>query len=458
MKNNNQTEEFILAGNLWKVVARLSWATVLGMTLYGLNMVLDAFFVGAFVGETALAGVSIASNLSNVSVALGSMVGVGAGSVLSIALGAKDTDKQEKLLGAVNLTGLIISAAYMVFGLLFSEHLLAFMGGKGESLRLGDDYFRVTVIGAVFWLGGIAGNMIIRSEGRMKTAAWMMAVGLAANALFNYIFIVAMGMGVKGAAWGTNVGMFAYTLIGWLYFGKGKASFKSKTLSLKSDGKIVGEILRLGTPALIMSIMTLVQGAVVFNALANYGADADAAFYGVVFRIFSLLLTPCMGLMRAAQPVFGVNYGAKQYGRVIQAYKIFVYAALILTTPFWIALVAAPETVLGVMLTESSLTAKNLAYFRLYMAIVPVMSLVYMPMTLFPSIGRAKPAVIIGIARQLVLYVPAMIFLPAMFGVGGIYYGSLAIDVIVLVFASIMVKKEFSSLKARGSGMEEDLE
>jgi putative MATE family efflux protein len=379
MRTEESRQQFILTGNLWKVAAQLSWATVIGMMLYGLNVVLDALFVGHFVGETALAGVSVASNLSNMSTALGSMIGVGAGSLLSIALGAKDEDKQRKLLGSVNFIGLAVTAIYMIFGLIFSGRMIAFMGGAGEILVLGNNYFRVTVIGSVFWVGGIAGNMIIRAEGRMKTAAWMMGVGLAANAICNYIFIVLLSMGAAGAAWGTNVAMLIYTLTGWIYFGRGKASFKAKALSLQIDGEIAGEILRLGVPALIMSVMTLVQGAVIFNVLSRYGTAADMAFYGVVFRLFSFLLTPCMGLMRAAQPVIGINYGAKQYERVIRAYKTFVYASLILTVPFWVVSVVAPGAVLGAMLMEQSLTGESFTYFRIYMAIVPIMALVYMP-------------------------------------------------------------------------------
>lgn len=81
-------KQFILSGNLWKVMADLSWSAIVAMVLYGLNSVLDAVFVGRFVGEAALAGVSVAYPLSQISVAFGSLIGVGAGSVLSIALGA----------------------------------------------------------------------------------------------------------------------------------------------------------------------------------------------------------------------------------------------------------------------------------------------------------------------------------------------------------------------------------
>jgi putative MATE family efflux protein len=443
----NKQKQLILKGNLWKIVPQLAWPAVLGMVLYGLNIVLDAIFVGRFVGETALAGVAIASNLSNISTALGSMIGVGAGSVLSLALGSGDKKTQERLLGNVNLLGFLITAIYMGLGFLFSKQLIALMGGTGEALYLGDDYFKVTVIGSLFWLGGIAGNMIVRSEGRMKTAAWMMAIGLAVNALCNCLFIIILGLGVKGAAWGTNVGMLTYTVIGWLYFGKGRASFKTKTLTLQADKETVKNILRLGSPALIMSVMTLIQGAVVFNAISRYGTTADVAFYGVVFRLFSFLLTPCMGLMRAAQPVFGINYGAGQYERVVRSYKVFIYASLLLTLPFWLVSILAPGAVLGIMLTEQTLAAEQFMYFRVYMAILPLMSLIYMPMTLFPSIGKPKPAAVIALARQFILYVPAMLLLPKLFGVGGIYYGSLAIDVVLLLFAAIMVKKEFTALK-----------
>jgi len=449
---SNQKEkqkQFVLTDNLWKIMFQLSWPAVIAMVLYGANTVLDAIFVGQFVGETAMAGVSLAYPLSQISVAFGSLIGVGAGSVLSIALGAQNKETQEKLLGCVNRLSLICTAIYMVIALIFSKQLITIMGGSGETLVLGDNYFRVTIYGALFWIYGLAGNMIVRAEGKMKTAAWMMGAGLVVNAIFNYIFIVLLDMGVEGAAWGTNIGMLVYTLLGWFYFGKGHASFKSKIFSLKGDKEITSSIIRLGMPSLMMSVMTLVQSVVVFNALARYGTTSDVAFYGVVYRIFQFLLTPIFGLMRALQPAIGINYGAKQYDRVIRSYKIFGVAAMLLTLPFWIVSMAAPGSVLGLMLTEQVITGAQLSYFRIYMAILPVMSFIFMAMTLFPAVNKGKPAMIIGIARQLVFYVPVMLILPRIIGVSGVYNGSLAIDTVILLWTLMMVKKEFNLLRAR---------
>ncbi|MGL5437253.1 MAG: MATE family efflux transporter [Lachnospiraceae bacterium] len=444
-----QQKRFILGDNLWKVMFQLSWPAVIAMVLYGFNTVLDGIFVGRFVGETALAGVSLAYPITQLSTAFGSLIGVGAGSVLSIALGAKDADTQQKILGNVNVLTIICTVIYMAITLVFAEPLIAMMGGTGESLAMGVGYFRVTIFGSIFWIYGLAGNMIIRAEGKMKTAAWMMGLGLAVNAVCNYIFIVLLDMGVEGAAWGTNVGMLAYSVLGWIYFGCGKATFECKVFSLRADKKNLIDILRLGMSSLMMSIMSLIQAVVVFNALARYGTTSDVAFYGIVYRIFQFLLTPIFGLMRALQPAIGINYGAKQYDRVIRAYKIFGVAAMLLTLPFWLTSLASPGTILGLMLPDQIFGVTEFGYLRTYMAILPVMSFIFMAMTLFPAVDKGLPAMIIGMARQFVFYVPVMLILPRFIGVSGIYIGSLAIDSVIVLWTLLMVKREFGCLRQR---------
>ena len=449
--NKEKQKQYILTGNLWRVMVSVSWPAIIAMVLYGLNSVLDAVFVGRFVGETALAGVSVAYPLSQISVAFGSLIGVGAGSVLSIALGKGDKRTQERLMGNVNLLSIIVTAVYMVLTLMLSKQLIAVMGGTGDALTYGNDYFRSTIFGALFWIYGLAGNMIVRAEGKMKSAAVMMGAGVVVNAFANYILMGVFDFGVRGAAWGTNIAMLVYTLVGWLYFGKGFATFKTKILSIRWDKDIGTSIIRLGMSSLIMSVMSLIQAVYVFNALAKYGTTADIAFYGVVYRIFTFLLTPIFGLMRALQPVIGINYGARQYDRVISAYKIFAVAAVLLTLPFWVLSMAAPDTVLGLMLKDQVFSSAQLVQYRVYMAILPVLSIIFMSMTLFPSVDKGKPAAIIGIARQFAFYVPVMLILPRYIGVAGIYYGSFVIDAIIVLWTAFMVKKEFGELRRKKS-------
>ncbi len=446
--SNQQTQKHeILNENLWKVAVKLSWPAVIAMVLYGLNTVFDAIFVGKFIGETALAGVSIVYPLSQVTLGIGSLIGVGAGSALSIAIGAGDKDTQRKLLGNVNYMSIASALLFTGIAWMLAPFLVKMMGGDVNTSPYGLEYFRVTVIGSFFWIIGLAYNMIVRAEGKMKSAASMMAGGLIINIVANYVFIAILGFGVKGAAWGTNIGMIIYTISGLLYFKGSRVTFEAKPFQLSVDKDIQKSILSMGMSSFIMAFMSLVQGLVVLNALSRYGSTMDIAFYGAAYRLFTFLLTPIFGFMRALQPVVGINYGAKQYQRVIESFKVFALLAMITIIPFWLILMISPTSVLGLILNVDALRATDIMNFRIFMVLLPVLPTVFMSMTFFPAINKGKVAAMMGIGRQLIFYVPVMLILPRLLGVQWVYYGATIIDIVVAIWMIIVMRKEFNLLR-----------
>ena len=446
MKNNNQND-FILQGNLWKVMFQLSWPAVVGMVLYGLNVVFDAIFVGRFIGESAFAGVSLAFPLTQIPLGIGQLIGGGAGAVLSIALGSNNKETQSKLLGNVNVLTIVLSLVFMVLGLLFSTSLIKMMGGTGKELELGNDYFRICLYGTFFWVAGLAGNLIIRAEGKMKTAAVMMGIGLVVNIVVTYILIVIFNWGVEGAAIGTNIGMAVYTLTFFIYILRNKATFDAKFFSFAQDKAIMKSIMANGTPLFIMSAMMVIQGIVVLNALANYGTSSDVTFYGTVFRVMSFMMMPIIGLMRSLQPVIGINFGAGNYERVVQSFKIWAGTAALLILPFWVFLMVSPQATLNMILPNREWLSGDISNFRYFIAVLPILPVVFMGMTFFPAINKAKPAAIIGLARQLIFFVPVMLLLPKFFGVQWVYIGSFGIDVIIALWIMFLISKEFKHLR-----------
>ncbi len=446
---NSDSKNIILSENIWKVMVKLSWPAVVAMVLYGLNTVFDAIFVGKFVGEQALAGVSLAYPLSQITLGVGSLIGTGAGSALSIAIGANDENTQRRLLPNVNYLSLVFYVFYLVLAFVFANTLVRVMGGFGEPLELGTSYFQITVIGSFFWIHGLSENMIVRAEGRMKSAAFIMALGLIVNIIANYVLIVIFNMGVEGAAWGTNLGMFVYTISGLYYFAKGKASFKAEPFKIKRDKEIIKSIFSMGMPAFIMSIMGLIQAVVVFNALSNYGTTTDLAFYGAAFRIFTFTLTPIFGLMRALQPVVGINYGAGEYQRVIKSVKIFAISSTLLMLPIWLPMMISPQLVLNTMLPDRVFDPQSLFNFRVYIGLLPVLPVIFMALTFFPAIDKGKPAAMVGIVRQIVFYIPVMIILPRLFGVQWVYLGSTGIDILITIWIAMLLLKEFRILRQK---------
>ncbi|MDO5713600.1 MAG: polysaccharide biosynthesis C-terminal domain-containing protein, partial [Tissierellia bacterium] len=155
----------------------------------------------------------------------------------------------------VIITGILLA----LIGILTMTPFLKLMGASGESLAFGENYLRIALLGSIFWIGGIGYNMIIRAEGKMGTAAWMMGLGLLINVIANYIFMAILDLGVEGAAWGTNIGMFVYILLFFLYCFKGKASFQANPKKIYRDKEIKKEILSLGFPSFLMTIMTVIK-------------------------------------------------------------------------------------------------------------------------------------------------------------------------------------------------------
>ena len=443
----NKEKEMILNGSLWKVCYKLSLPAIIAMVLYGLNVIFDGVFVGRLVGETAFAGISIVYPLTQLSLGLGSLVGVGAGSYLSILLGEDDKETQGKIVGNANLISIVVTIVMMLLGFVFMKPLLKAIGADGETLTFAISYFRITLIGSIFWIVGLAYNMIVRAEGKMKTAALMMGIGLVVNIISNYILMKIFNMGVAGAAWGTNIGMFVYALLFVIYCKRGRASFNANIFTVRADKEIIKEIVSLGMSSLIMSVMGIIQSVIILRALKTYGSDLDITFYGAVFRIFNFSLTPIYGLMRALQPVAGINYGAQKYERSISSFKIFSFVALVVMLPFWLVAMINPWLILGSMLPKVTFDLGYIFSFRIFMSIAPLLSVTMTAMTFWPSIKKATPAMVIGLGRQLFLYIPLMIILPKIFGIQSIYIESFIIDLSLSVIVILVLSKDFRSLR-----------
>ncbi len=444
-----ERSEFILKQPLSSIVWKLSLPAIAAMVLFGLNAFLDAIFVGQLIGSTALAGVALAYPLSNLMMGLGSWIGTGAGNVLSIAIGANDEDLQKKIVGSSTFTGFLFSAVFTSLAWIFAPFLIESMGGTGEILDIGVRYFRISILGTVFWIYALTLNMIIRGEGKMLEAAKMMGVGLLVNIVLNPIFISVFDWGVEGAAWATTVGMIVYSVLGYRYFLLGRASFPSNIKKIVFDHVVIRLILKTGLPGFVMTSMSLVQAFVIFNAITDVGTEEDVAFFAACHRVLLFMMTPLFGLMRALQPVLGINYGAGNFDRVKQGFNVFTWNGLLIIAPFWLAMNVFPDITLRLMLPDMTLTVQQLNYFRIYIFVLPILPFVFNALTYFPAIGSPRKASLVALARQIVFYVPVMLVLPKLLGLSGVYIGGAIIDIVVTIWMIFLVWKSMRELKEK---------
>ncbi|MEM8887329.1 MAG: MATE family efflux transporter, partial [Bacteroidota bacterium] len=158
MDLKDKQKAFILESSLTKVMWQLSLPAIIAMVLFGLNAFMDTVYIGQLMNETALAGVALAYPLTGLLMGIGSWAGTGAGNLLSIALGKEDHDTQAKLLGNASLFMILTTVVFAGPAYVFAEPLIRMMGGDGEVLVYGVEYFRITMIAAPLWVYGLGLN------------------------------------------------------------------------------------------------------------------------------------------------------------------------------------------------------------------------------------------------------------------------------------------------------------
>lgn len=433
----------ILEAHPLKVLRAMAVPAVMMMLMFGLNSVMDAVYIGRLLGQQALAGVSLAFPVTQVTMGLGSLAGIGGGVVLSIAIGKGDQDTLRKLPGTCLGIALVMSGLYALAGVGFTETLVRGMGARGELVTIAADYLWAHAAGGFAAIGGLTLNMLLRGEGKMTLAAKYMATGLTANLILTPIFIAVFGWGVAGAAWATNAGALLGGGLVWLRFARGRASYEVDARHIGLPKILAGRIAKFGVPAMISSSMGLVQAIVVFNVLARIGTEEDIAFYGAAWRVLLFMLTPLFGLMRAFQPVAGINYGAGRWDRVKLNYWTFVAAGTVTVLPIWLGMGLYPEATLSVMLPGVEFVPRDLHRFRILILVLPVLPLIFTALSLLPAIDQPGKATVVSVSRQFLLYIPVMLIVPPMVGISGIYYGATAIDFACAMWLLVIVLTTF---------------
>lgn len=455
--SNEKEKQLILNGDVRTVFRKLAIPSLIGMVLMGLNNFLDGIFVGHFINENALAGVSLAFGLSQLMIGIAHMIGNGAGTVLSIFIGANETKQLNRLIGNVNSLSILFSLLLLVPCWIFAEPMIRMMGGSGEILQYGALYFRHVTIGAFFWIHSLALTNIIRGEGKLMLVTIITAIGLAFDVVMKYLFIHVFDGGIEGAAWATNCTMVFYSLVSLWYFASGRASFPSKLFALYFDRGIVKQVLAAGVSNFVFLSMSVMQALIVYNMLAKYGTAHDMAFYSAGFRVVMVMMMPALGIMKAMQPVIGMNYGAKQFDRVRQSYFHFLRSSMYIVLPLWLTLMLFPYGVLNTMLPAGSVSAHDVFLLRISLSVMALQPIVMLSFGMLPSIGKGKETGMVAMLQQVVLYVPAMLILPAFFGVDSIYWAPAFIQLVAFAIVAWMVRKELKRLDGMENLPEEEI-
>ena len=433
--------EHLISGNMFELMLELSIPGIIGMFVISLYSFVDAIFVGRYVSSVALGAVSLAYTFTLINNGIAVLVGIGSASVLSRAVGRSDQETVDSIMGNVLLLTLLFSLGTMTIGLIFAPQLLILIGAEGEMLRLGVSYLRIVYIGSVFVNFGQAANMVMRGEGRMGLAMLLMGISAVLNIILDAVFVIVLKKGLEGTAIATVISQVVLAICNFCYFAFFSKNVKFKHFKLQKT--IVKETLSIGFSAMLMQVFALLQQAVMYSTLKRYGGEDQVILMGAFFRYMMLSFIPLWGISQGYQPFAGTNFGAQKFERVKKGTFLFYGFGLFLSLIFWLVFLIIPEQVLGLFLKNKELISLGRTNSMLAMSLFPLSAIMIINLTLFQALGKAKYAGMLVIARQFLLYIPAVLILPVFFGTRGVWISSPIIDTLVTVLSAFIVIKLF---------------
>ena len=428
----NKNSKELLTEQPLQILIKLSLPAILGMIVIGLYPLMDGIFAGQILGEKAMTAVGIATPFTYINTGIATLIGVGSASLLSRAIGEGNQRTIDKVMGNLCFWVLLLSTIVTILGYLFCGQLLMIFGAKGELLDLSTRYLRIIFLGSIFVNFAQAANMVMRGEGVMKRAMLIMSLGAGINIVLDPVLMIMFREhGVEGAAIATITAQFIQAVFTLWFFKK-----KSETVKIglmRKEKEITGEMFSVGVSAMLMQVLTIIQQSFLYTQAFRYGGETSAAIMAVSLRIQAFSFIPLWGMSQGLQPAIGANFGAKQYNRVKKIFNVFTISSIVLAACFWIPTEGFAKQILNLFGLSDETLFLAVPNFRIMYSIFIVYGVMIMIMTFFQAIGDGKTAGVLVMLRQVILFIPAMIFLPYIFGAQSIWYVIPIVDGIVVL-------------------------
>ena len=427
-------------------VLKMGLPVAMGMLFMVAYNLVDTYFIGLLHDDYQLAAASLSYPVLMVMIALSGIVGNGGASYIARCMGAgKEEEAQRTLMHGFEM--ILAGGVFLLLaGVFLSGPLARVLGARDETLAPTIQYVRVILIGSVFTMGNYAFGQLLRSEGSATLSMIGMILGTVANMILDPIFIFTFGMEIRGAAIATVIGNALSTAFFlWIYM-SGRSLLKPDLRLAGFSGRIMKEIMAVGTPHTLEQFLSTASILVLNNLAAAYGGLTVAAM-GISSKIMSFGNYIYQGITAGCQPLMGYNYGAKNYRRlrnvvragilVVTAAEILIMAAGALAAPALIGLFSKNEEVIAI----------GKRTLRAAVLILPFVGTTAMVRNLYNSIGKPMYAFLITVIRQLVLYIPFLLLFNRLWGYGGLIHAQPAEEALCLVVSAVLLRRTMNNLE-----------
>ena len=422
---------------LWKYAL----PAIIAMTATSLYNIVDSIYIGHGCGALALGALTVAKPFMDICAAFGSLVGVGASSLLAIYLGQKDYDRANRVLGNVIVMNIILSAIVMVVGLIWLDPILMAFGASEDTLLYAHEYMEIILYGNILTHIYFGLNAMLRSAGHPRFSMVATIVAVTINIILDPIFIFGLDMGVRGAALATVLSQAVAVVWQFTKFMDRNELVRFHRGIWRLNRHITTRALAIGRSPFLYNIAHCFVVIIINNQLKTFGGDMAIASYGVINRLTFVFAMMVMGLNQGMQPIAGYNYGAKKYDRMLRSfYLTSAYATGVMAIVFILG-ECFPELVTKMFTHDPVLIDLTIKPMRIICCSMLIIGFQMVTGNLFTSIGRAGKAIFLSLTRQVLYLIPLVLWLPTLFTppIDGVWWSIPVSDTISAITAVIVL-------------------
>lgn len=426
--------------SIGKLFLKYSIPSAVGMMVYSIYVVIDGIFVGRVVGAEGLAAVNVAMPYFSLAFALSIMVGVGANTVVAIELGEGKIKKAQNTFNMAFFVLMAISMAITILTFIFLDDFARLLGANDNILPLVKDY--IIVIG--MFLPAFTGQgflaSALRAVEKPNLAMICNVSGSVLNVILDYIFIVELGLGVKGAALATGIAFTIAFFIGIIGFLQKDCILKFSRFDIQ--WKKIIRFLYNGSSEAITEI-TIAFTTFLFNiVLMNKLGDVGVSAFSIVSYITYLVTAIFIGISTGVAPIISFNYGAKESDRILQITKLTAKVMIGIGIIATCVLIFFGEALIE-LFAEGNLDLIDVTInaCKIYAISFLFNGMNILGASYFTALEDAKTSVIISVLRGVVFIAIGIVLLPRIFGDNGIWMTVAFSEIITLVYTLRVMKK-----------------
>ena len=408
---NNQNE--LETGSVGKLLVKLAAPAIVAQLVNVLYNIVDRMFIGRMEnGAVAMAGVGLSLPIITLISAFAALIGMGGGPLAAIKMGEKDNDGAEKIMGnavaALVLLAIIITFVFQVY----KEPVLWLFGASNNTISYAVDYIGIYLAGTIFVMIALGLNPFITTQGFAKTGMITVAIGAVLNIVLDPILIFGLNMGVKGAALATIISQGVSAIWVLVFLAGKKTILRIKLKNIRINPKIVGGMMALGVSPFIMQSTESLVLISLNTKLRMYGGDIAVTSMTVMSSIMQMITLPILGITQGAQPITSYNYGAKNFDRVRQSFKLCLISCLTFTLVATSACLIFPAFFVKIFNSDPQLIEFTTWAMRIYFVGMSIFGIQIACQQTFLALGKAKISLILAMLRKIILLIPLIFILP----------------------------------------------